>query len=116
MKETINIPILYSLVILLSGCQSFATTNTPEWITKPGKGVAVSAPQGLYGYEAQERHALSKAYSEVYKHYAFLNPAPNQNLTTHKIAPKQRIKIEIKARWLDRETNTLWLWAFPKKP
>lgn len=112
--------------MLLNACVSTApiAEERPAWIENPGAGVAVSANTNIYGKVAQENLAINRARDALANKYPVslaqevvianrnvidtgmggINPNSKVTFYTHGV---------IKAKWLDKISDKLWIWMVP---
>ncbi len=115
--------------LLISACASSGKIANPRpaWIDNPGSGVSASAGMHIRGRAAQEELAIQRAREEFSKRYG-VNIQSQQVMTTtvandrasttgthvsQEQTSQQDIKAVVKAKWLDPETDTLWVWLVP---
>lgn len=124
----LSLPMLAAL--LLGACASGpAHSSRPAWIDNPGDGVSASAGMHIYGRPAQEALAIQRAREEFAKHYGVTvestqvittTVANNTSSTvasgtTREETNQQNVRAQVKAKWLDPDTDTLWVWLVPAK-
>jgi hypothetical protein len=99
----------------------------PDWIDNPGNGVSASAGPHIRGRAAQEELAIMRAREEYAKRFGVniqsvqtisttvandrANTAGSQ--ATHEETSQTGIKAVVKAKWLDPDSDTLWVWLVP---
>ncbi len=115
--------------LLISACASTGKEANPRpaWIDNPGAGVSASAGMHIRGRAAQEELAIQRAREEFSKRYGvniqslqvFTTTVANDKSSTtgthvsQEETRQQDIKAVVKAKWLDPETDTLWVWLVP---
>jgi hypothetical protein len=117
------------LLLLLSACATNTSQadNRPSWINNPGNGVSASAGMNVRGRPAQEALATLRAREEYAKRFgvsinstqsmdtsvnngrAYTVGSDSANENSH----QTDIKAMVKAKWLDTDTDELWVWLVP---
>jgi hypothetical protein len=116
--------------VLLAACASPAPpadNARPAWIDNPGNGVSASAGMHVHGRAAQEELAIQRAREEYAKRFG-VNIQSTQVLSTtvangrsstvgsgvaHEDSRQIDVKAVVKAKWLDPDTDVLWVWLVP---
>jgi hypothetical protein len=121
--------ILMLAALLLAACAGRGTLQNarPAWIDNPGNGVSASAGMHVRGRAAQEELAIQRAREEFSKRYG-VSIQSSQVLsttvandrastvgthTTQEQTNHQDIKAVVKAKWLDMDSDVLWVWLVP---
>jgi len=131
MKRALNVlwAVQAALLMLMSACASSSHVSSlrPEWIDNPGNGVSASAGMHVRGRAAQEELAILRAREEYAKRYG-VSIQSTQSISTSvandrsstvgsQIANEETsqtgIKAKVKAKWLDPDTDVLWVWLVP---
>jgi hypothetical protein len=129
MKRVLYALMAGQLALLISACSSAGHVSSlrPEWIDNPGNGVSASAATHVRGRAAQEELAILRAREEYAKRYG-VSIQSTQSLSTtvandrastvgSQVANEQTsqtgIKAKVKAKWLDPESDVLWVWLVP---
>ena len=123
-----NIPAVILAALLLSAC---ATDNQlvrrPGWIESPGKGVSASAGMHIRGKVAQEELAILRGREEYAKRFGVsIQSAQTYSTTvandrastvgsqiTHEDTNQTGIKVMVKEKWRDPDSDVLWVWLVP---
>jgi len=120
-------------VLLLVSCASEhtvikqAVSERPSWIDNPGNGVSASAGMHVRGRVAQEELAVTRARTEYAKRFGVaIQSAQNTSTTVangrsstvgsqvvHEDSKQVDVKAVVKAKWLDPDTDVLWVWLVP---
>ena len=126
----------FFLLIGLNGCASLnvdhgyaGKDNTrPAWIDNPGDGVSASAAFHVKGRAAQEALAITRAREELAKRKGVKVDSESNTLQQYSagrlstMADKQiqetvtgvEIKSQVKAKWIEPDTDVLWVWVVPE--
>jgi len=127
---------LVAFSILLSGCNALQKKSAappapsrPAWIENPGNGVSASAGWNPRGRAAQEEMAIARARNEYAKRFGvevagvleqsttvFGSSSSSSGSTELKETVNQKdVRAEVKAKWLDPNSDTIWIWLVPSK-
>jgi hypothetical protein len=125
-----------AFAILLSGCNALQKKSAapqvparPVWIENPGNGVSASAGWNPRGRAAQEEMAIARARNEYAKRFGvevagvleqsttvFGSSSSSSGSTELKETVNQKdVRAEVKAKWLDPSSDTIWVWLVPSK-
>ena len=120
------------LVSVLTACVQLpakkqSTDGRPAWIENPGSGVSASATTHVRGRVWQEDLAIARAREEYAKRFGV--KIESEMVTTQQVAnqkasttsgkvttesvSQEGVKGQIKAKWLDPQSDTLWVWLVP---
>ncbi len=124
-----SIMIAALLALQLSACASHSSQadNRPTWINNPGNGVSASAGMNVRGRPAQEELATLRAREEYAKRFGVsINSAQSMDTSVNngraytvgsdsanENSQQTNIKATVKAKWLDPDTDELWVWLVP---
>lgn len=115
----------------LTACQTAGTAHPgvtrPAWIDNPGNGVSASAGMHIRGRAAQEELAILRAREEFARRFGVKIEAEQTMTTTisggrsstagaqvsREELSQADVKAEVKAKWLDPDTDMLWIWLVP---
>ncbi len=104
-----------------------AGNGRPAWIDNPGDGVSASAGMHVRGRAAQEELAIMRARVEYAKRFG-VNVQSVETLSTtvvndrastsasqraHEESSQSNVRAVVKAKWLDPDTDVLWVWLVP---
>lgn len=123
----------FCLATFLYGCAAHIPSeiasleNKPHWIDNPGEGVSASAGVHARGRAAQEALAVSRAREEFAKRWGVTinsvtstdqrvnndRMSSNHNKSIHENLSQSDVKAVTKAKWLEPETQVLWIWLVP---
>ncbi len=116
--------------LVLAACASGARetgNGRPAWIDNPGNGVSASAGMHVRGRAAQEELAIMRARVEYAKRFG-VNVQSVETLSTtvandrasttgsqraHEESSQSNVRVVVKAKWLDPDTDVLWVWLVP---
>jgi hypothetical protein len=116
------------LTSLLSACATQAPVNNkPAWIDNPGNGVSASAGMHVRGRAAQEELATLRAREEYAKRFGVsINAIQSMDTTVtngraytvgadsaNENTQQNDIKAAVKAKWIDPDSDELWVWLVP---
>ncbi len=117
------------LALQLGACASNHSqdNNRPVWINNPGNGVSASAGMNVRGRAAQEELATLRAREEYAKRFGVsinstqsMDTSVNNGRTytvgsdsANENSRQTDVKAAVKAKWLDPETDELWVWLVP---
>jgi hypothetical protein len=102
-------------------------SGRPAWIDNPGDGVSASAGMHVRGRAAQEELAIMRARVEYAKRFG-VNVQSVETLSTtvvnerasttgsqraHEESSQSNVRAVVKAKWLDPDTDLLWVWLVP---
>lgn len=139
MKNTV-LPLLLLLVSVIVlpaivGCASLAPSSPnpaasefrPDWIDNPGRGVSAAAGMHVKGKVAQENLAIQRAREEFAKRFGV--KVESLQTTTQLVAngrstsvtskqmqeetQQSDVQAQVKAKWYDPVSDTLWIWLVP---
>ncbi len=115
----------------LAGCASKTqqpqTQARPVWIDDPGDGVSASAGFHVRGRQAQEELAISRGRDELARRLGVRvdnearsertvvgdrSSSLSQAVSTQTVTDKE-VRAEVKGKWLDPSSGTLWVWVVP---
>jgi hypothetical protein len=129
MFRYISITFTAFLLLQLSACATISSQadNRPAWINNPGNGVSASAGMNVRGRPAQEALATLRAREEYAKRFGVsinstqsMNTSLNNGRTytvgsdsANENSQQTDIKAMVKAKWLDTDTDELWVWLVP---
>ena len=99
----------------------------PDWINNPGNGVSASAGSHVKGKVAQEELAIQRAREEYAKRFGVTiesEQVSSQTVAngrantvgqkvTHEETKQSDVKAQIKSKWRDPNSDTLWVWLIP---
>ena len=130
MNRLLRYVLVFMHIAALSACatgHSHSFDSRPAWIDSPGNGVSASAGMHIRGRAAQEELAIERARVEYAKRFG-VSIDSNQIITTNiaydrastvgasvakETSRQVDIKARVKAKWLDEETDELWVWLVP---
>ena len=106
-----------------------AAPARPAWIDNPGNGVSTSAGWNPRGRAAQEEMAIARARTEYAKRFGVEVSGVTEQSTTvfgsssssmgstelRETVNQKDVRAEVKAKWHDPVTETLWIWLVPSK-
>jgi hypothetical protein len=117
------------LALQLSACASHTSPadTRPIWINNPGNGVSASAGMNVRGRAAQEELATLRAREEYAKRFGVsinstqsMDTSVNNGRTytvgsdsANENSQQTNVKAAVKAKWLDPDTDELWVWLVP---
>lgn len=122
--------LLAVLILLLAACATGVKevgNERPAWIDNPGNGVSASAGMHVRGRAAQEELAIQRARLEYAKRFG-VNVQSVQTLSTtvandrastvgtavaREEANQSNVRAVVKAKWLDPDSDVLWVWLVP---
>jgi len=129
MKYFFKIIVLFQVVTVISACATFNKTSTerPGWIDNPGNGVSASAGMHVGGRVAQEELAILRGRTEFAKRKGVNIQSEQLSLTsvtndksstmgtqlTHEDTKQSDIKVLVKEKWREPDSETLWVWLVP---
>lgn len=101
----------------------------PDWINNPGNGVSASAGSHIKGKVAQEELAIQRAREEYAKRFGVTIESEQVNSqsvangranivgqkVTHEATKQSDVKAQIKSKWRDPNSDTLWVWLIPSE-
>jgi hypothetical protein len=120
--------ILVQIALLLSACaNNIQAPARPLWIDNPGNGVSASAGMHVGGRVAQEELAILRGRTEYAKRFGVniqseqtsATSVTNDNLITvgtqltHEDTKQTGIKVLVKEKWRDADSDVLWVWLLP---
>lgn len=127
---------LFGASVVLAGCNMLqkkpaapAAPSRPVWIDNPGSGVSASAGWNPRGRAAQEEMAVARARTEYAKRFGVEVSAVTEASTTvfgssssssgstglRETVNQKDVKAEVKAKWHDPASDTIWIWLVPSK-
>lgn len=134
MKKPVLALLLVCSLLALGGCGSLAASGAPvpaatrpDWIDHPGAGVSASAGMHVKGRAAQENLAIQRAREEYAKRFG-VRIESLQTITqrvandrSSSVTAKQMqeetqqsgVRAQVRAKWLDPDSDTLWVWLVP---
>lgn len=135
MEQVYSVSSVLLFSVMFSACASlgfgakptpFADTR-PVWIENPGKGVSASAGFHVGGKVAQEELAILRGRTEYAKRFGVsiqseqnsLSTATDHNSSTvstqktRENTDQTGIKVMVKEKWRDTESEVLWVWLVP---
>lgn len=119
---------LLQAALFISACASNPPAPPrPSWIDNPGNGVSASAGMHVGGRVAQEELAILRGRTEFAKRFGVdiqseqisVTAVTNDKLTsvgtqlTHEDTKQAGIKVLVKEKWREPETDVLWVWLVP---
>lgn len=117
------------VTVLLPGCGSKGGSPgaRPAWIDNPGEGVSAAAGYHVRGVQAQEELAIARAREEYAKRYGV--KVSGELRTEQRVTDQgatmtsqstgvqamdgNEVKARVRAKWLDPNSNFLWVWLVP---
>jgi len=117
-----------SISVLLAACATAANPNSrPAWIDNPAGGVSASAGTHVRGRVAQEELAILRAREEFAKRFGVSITAVQSIDTTvnngraytvgsgstNENTQQTDVKAVVKEKWLDTDSDVLWVWLVP---
>src|SRR5512146_1817670 len=117
-------------LFLLAACAANVKevgNERPAWIDNPGNGVSASAGMHVRGRAAQEELAIQRARVEYAKRFG-VNVQSVQTLSTtvandrastvgtevaREEANHSNVRAVVRAKWLDPDSDVLWVWLVP---
>ena len=129
MDRTYKIFLVTLFFLMLSACRNVAPVSNerPAWIDNPGNGVSASAGTHIRGRVAQEQLAILRAREEFSKRFGVSITSAQTLATTvangrsntvgaqiaHEDTQQIDVKAVVKAKWLDSDSEVLWVWLVP---
>ena len=128
MKQIFKGAVLVLFALLISACSTTKqSTQRPSWIDNPGKGVSVSAGMHVGGRVAQEELAILRGRTEFAKRLGVNIQSEQTSATsvvndrastvgtqlTHEDTKQNDIKVLVKEKWREPETDVLWVLLVP---
>ena len=123
--------LLLQLALFLTACASVspALSDRPGWIDTPGKGVSASAGMHVGGRVAQEELAMLRGRTEFAKRLGVNIQSEQLSSTsvtndksstvgrqlTHEDTKHNDIKVMVKEKWRDPESDVLWILMVPSE-
>jgi hypothetical protein len=101
----------------------------PGWIDNPGMGVSASSITHVKGRHYQEELAIARGrerlaarlgvdvesvhaiHEQVVNDRAYVTSDKEMKL----VVSKKSVKARVREKWLDRASDTLWVWVYPVK-
>jgi hypothetical protein len=120
--------ILVLFALFISACSTVKqASQRPSWIDNPGKGVSVSAGMHVGGRVAQEELAILRGRTEFAKRLGVNIQSEQTSATsvindrsstvgaqlTHEDTNQNDIKVLVKEKWREPETDVLWVLLVP---
>lgn len=127
MIRTLKGGLLLSLSLFLVACASTENHPRPAWIDNPGKGVSASAGMHVGGRVAQEDLAILRGREEYAKRFgvdiqseqiAATTVVNDMSTTvvkkiTHEETKQAGIKVKLKEKWREADSDVIWVWLVP---
>lgn len=120
---------LLQVTLLMSACASVSPVSNarPDWIDNPGKGVSASAGMHVGGRVAQEQLAILRGREEYAKRFGVNIQSEQISSTsvandrastvgsqvTHEDSRQTNIKVLVKEKWREPDSDVLWVWLVP---
>ena len=124
-----SIFLLLQVTLLMSACASVRPVYNvrPDWIDNPGKGVSASAGMHVGGRVAQEQLAILRGREEYAKRFGVNIQSEQISSTsvandrastvgsqvTHEDSRQTDIKVLVKEKWREPDSDVLWVWLVP---
>lgn len=111
----------------LVACASTGDLSRPVWIDNPGKGVSASAGMHVGGRVAQEELAVLRGREEYARRFGVdiqseqiaTTTVTNDSMSTvankvtHEATKQSGIKVKLKEKWREPDSDVLWVWLVP---
>jgi hypothetical protein len=131
MKQLRSLLLLFAVPVWLSACAGtgHSARVKPLWIESPGPGVSASAGMHIRGRVAQEELAILRGREEYAKRFG-VNIQSAQTYTTtvandrtstvggqvtHEDTRQNDVRARVKEKWLDPDSDVLWVWLVPSE-
>ncbi len=119
---------LLQAALFISACASNNPAQLrPSWIDNPGNGVSASAGMHVGGRVAQEELAILRGRTEFAKRFGVDIQSEQISVTsvtndkfatagtqlTHEGTKQSGIKVLVKEKWREPDSDVLWVWLVP---
>jgi hypothetical protein len=125
----IVVVLLVAMLGVSTGAFAGKKQESPGWIDNPGMGVSASSTTHVKGRHYQEELAIARGrerlaarlgvavesvhaiHEQVVNDKAYVTSDKEMKL----VVSKKTVKARVREKWLDRASDTLWVWVYPVK-